>query len=109
MADVSTTTDSILLFKDSMYIELEDIDISDISQLVIEIKNSVISQARSLNLINCNQGIKLIDHSSLIINNSAFENIGNINSLNGGTILSSDSNITIEQSDFRYCKAKQGG
>ena len=109
MADISTKADSILLFKDSWGIELEDIDISDISQLVIEIKNSVISQARSFNLINCDQGIKLIDHSNIIINSSAFENVGNTDVVNGGTILSSDSNITIEQSDFRYCKAKQGG
>ena len=55
MADISTKADNILLFKDSWGVELEDIDISDIAQLVIEIKNSVISQARSMNLINCDQ------------------------------------------------------
>ena len=109
MADVSSHTDSILLIKDSMDVELDGIQISDIQQLVIEIKSSVISQAKLLNMINCDQGIKLVDQSSIIVNSSTFENVGSTDVVNGGAILSSDSNITVDQSNFTYCTAKQGG
>ena len=109
MADVSSQTDSILLIKDSMNVELNSIQISDIQQLVIQIKNSVISQAKFLNMINCDQGIRLVDQSSIIVNSSTFENVGSTDVVNGGAILSSDSNITVDQSNFTYCTAKQGG
>ena len=109
IADVSSETESVLLIKDNTNIMLEDIVISDIHQLVIQIQNSVVSKASSLNLTNCRQGIKIFYQSNIMINSSIFESIGSSDVISGGAIQSSDSNTIINNSSFSKCHAKQGG
>ena len=109
MVDVSSQTDSILLIKDSMDIIMEDIHISEIQQLVIQIRHSIISNVFKLNLTNCYQGIEVIDRSNIMVSSSMFINVGNTDVVSGGAIHLSDSNTTINNSSFSKCHAKQGG
>ena len=43
------------------------------------------------------------------LNSSTFINVGSSNVIHGGAILTINSNVTIDNSVFDSCKAKQGG
>ena len=45
----------------------------------------------------------------MVINSSIFTNVGSSDVIYGGAIETVDSNVTIDNSVFDNCKAKQGG
>ena len=106
---IETKSSSIVSVTDSFRSELNNIAVSNISQLAIQIHNSVIDKAVLLDFRNCHQGLKLLEHSTIKVNSSMFDNVGDSNVISGGAIHSSDSNMTISNSRFINCEAKRGG
>ena len=106
--DVDNQADSIISITDSTGLELGNILMSSISQLAIEIYNSIIDKAYSFNFNNCYQAIKILGASTININSSIFDKIGNSRVISGGAIQVSNSNITINDSRFTNCEAREG-
>ena len=109
ISNVSSQAGSIVLIKDSAAIEMDNVTISDVYQLVIETSNSQKTRAHNLSMINCDQGIKITDHSDFQLNSSTFQNVGNSDVVYGGAIHSTDSILIIDDSVFDHCQARQGG
>ena len=98
--DVNTRVNSIVSVTDSTGLKFNNILISNIAHLIFKIQNSIIDRAHSLDFNNCYQGIKVLDFSTIHINSSIFDNIGDSGVISGGVIQTSDSNITISNSNF---------
>ena len=98
--NVNTQVNSIVSVTDSTGLEIHNILISNIAHLVFEIHNSIIDKVHSLAFNNCHQGIRVLDFSTIHINSSIFDNIGDSGVISGGAIQTSDSNMTISNSNF---------
>ena len=52
----------------------------------------------------------MLDSSAInILDSSTFDHVGDPSVIHGGAIHVSDSNMTVSNSTFRYCQARQGG
>ena len=98
--NVDTRVDSIVSVTGSTGLQLNNMVISNITQLAIQIQNSVIDNADMLDFNNCYQGIKVLDNSIINISSSIFDKVGDPGVISGGAIQTSDSNITITNSNF---------
>ena len=109
ISNVSSHTESIILIKDSSAFTMQNISVSDISQLAVILSNTYMSRAYNISFRNCLQGIRLIENSMMDIDLSTFINVGSSEVIYGGAIQAINSNVTINNSEFDLCQAKQGG
>ena len=100
--NVSSQQESIISLKNSVSLDINSTSISNISQLAIWTINSEINTISNMSMKDCYQGIKLTDHSSLMLDSSSFANIGSSDVIYGGAVQTMDSNITIKNSTFDH-------